>query len=197
MPPPPQTSNAAPNTFYQQQKKLTQQLTAQNPNISMSTKEPASKLLKLRHLPSSINWYNQFIAALDRIIEKKELDIEQLEWVPSFIRSLGELVDFGGKRTTYEGFKNSFWRCIHRVDSLLFQDYEFMKQLRQMLCEARQMLHPDVGKTWEELAEEEANVDGYGKNGLTVQTVDWKEELNKMTNEEYEVSKAMGLASNP
>ncbi len=110
---------------------------------------------KLRQLPTPIIWYNQFITMLDDILEKKELSINQLEWVPTFVRSLAELVDFGGRRKVYEGYKNSFWRCIHRVDSLIFQDHEFMKQLRQMLCEARQMRHPDVGKTWAEIAKEE------------------------------------------
>ena len=68
---------------------------------------------------------------------------------------------------TFDGYENSFWRCIHNVDSLLFQDYEFMKKLRDMLCEARQMLHPDVGKTWEEIAEEEIARDEVkaGSNG--------------------------------
>ncbi len=121
------------------------------------------KRAKLRHLPREILWYNNFIKMIDCILEKKELTIDQLEWVPSLVRALGELVDFGGKRSTYEGFKNAFWRCIHRVDSLIFQDYEFMKQLRQMLCEARQMHHPDVGKTWDEIEEEEAAETNNGK----------------------------------
>jgi hypothetical protein len=120
------------------------------------TSDPAApKHAKLQKLPSTILWYNVFIGMIDEVIEKKELSIDVLEIVPRLVSWLPELVDFGGKKTVYEGFKNSFWRCIHQVDSLIFQDYEFMKQLRQMLCEARQMIRPDVGKTWDEIAEEE------------------------------------------